>query len=99
MKKIFLTMILFVAVTLPAQSGVIERACNTAGRDAATPRLCSCIQDVANVTLRNSDQRKAAGFFRDPHRAQEVRQSSRNSDRVFWDRYKAFGEAAEVYCG
>ncbi len=98
MKRTFLSTVFLVAVTLPAQSGVIERACLSAARDAATPQLCTCIQSVANQTLRNSEQRKAARFFRDPHRAQEVRQSSRQSDRVFWDRYVAFGAAAETYC-
>lgn len=99
MKHAFLSTVFVLAITLPAQSGVIERACLTADRDAASPRLCGCIQAVADQTLRSSEQRKAAGFFRDPHRAQEVRQSSNRSDRQFWDRYKAFGAAAENYCG
>ena len=99
MKNAFISTVFVLVVTLPAQSGVIERACNVAGRDAATPSLCSCIQDVADLTLRNGEQRKAASLFREPHRAQQIRQSSRSSDRTFWDRYKAFGEAAETYCG
>lgn len=98
MKNLLPTSLLFVLLTLPAQSGVIERACLDGGRSAATPGLCGCIQQVADLTLRNSEQRKAAGFFRDPHRAQVTRQSSRESDRTFWDRYRAFGAAAETYC-
>jgi hypothetical protein len=88
MKHALLSTLFVIAITMPAQSGVIERACLTADRSAASPRLCGCIQ-----------QRKAARFFSDPHEAQEVRQSSRQSDRRFWDRYRAFGAAAETYCG
>jgi len=99
MKHAFLSTLFVIAITMPAQSGVIERACLTADRSAASVQLCGCIQSVADQTLRNAEQRKAARFFRDPHEAQEVRQSSRQSDRQFWDRYKAFGAAAETYCG
>jgi hypothetical protein len=99
MKHALLSTLFVIAITMPAQSGVIERACLTADRSAASPRLCGCIQSVADQTLRNGEQRKAARFFSDPHEAQEVRQSSRQSDRRFWDRYRAFGAAAEPYCG
>jgi len=98
MRKAALAGITFLALTLPANAGVIERACLSSGRTAASSALCGCIQEVANLTLRNGEQRKAARFFRDPHRAQEVRQSDRRSDRQFWDRYRAFGAAAETYC-
>ena len=81
-----------------AAPGVINRACQQANRSAATPRLCGCIQRVANDTLRRSERRKVAKFFRDPHRAQKVRQSSRRGDEILWKRYKAFGERAEAVC-
>jgi len=48
--------------------------------------------------LSGADQRRAARFFADPHRAQEVRQSSRADDAAFWLRYIAFGEQAEALC-
>ncbi len=97
LRPLFLSIVI-IALTAPVQGGVIERACMSGGRDAANPNLCGCIQQVADLTLRNSEQRKAAGFFRDPHRAQEVRQSSRSADRKFWERYRAFGDAAQTYC-
>ncbi len=50
------------------------------------------------MTLRGSDQRKAAGFFKDPERAQKVRMSKADADNDFWKRYKAFGDQAEAYC-
>lgn len=81
-----------------AASGVIERACRQSDRSAATPQLCSCIQKVANHSLSRTERRKAAKFFSDPHMAQEVRQSDRNSDEVLWKKYKAFGEKARATC-
>lgn len=76
----------------------VERACNQSGRQAANPRLCGCIGAAARMTLNNSEQRLAARFFRDPQRAQDVRQSSRSRDSQFWARYRAFGETAEAMC-
>lgn len=81
-----------------AAAGPIESACLRSDRDAASRSLCSCIQDVADMTLRGADQRRAAKFFRDPDLAHEVWISKRDSDDAFWDRYKQFGEMAEAYC-
>lgn len=81
-----------------AQAGPIERACIKSDRQAASRSLCGCIQQVADITLDRRDQKLAATFFRDPHRAQEVRQSDRQSHEVFWKKYKAFGRSAENYC-
>ncbi|MEM1077773.1 MAG: hypothetical protein AAGI09_04520 [Pseudomonadota bacterium] len=82
-----------------AQAGSIERACMSSGRRAANGALCGCIQNIANMTLSGSDQRKAAKFFAEPHRAQEIRQSDRASDEKFWDRYREFGAVAQNACG
>lgn len=84
---------------VPLEAGIIDRACRSSGRTAATPQLCRCIQAVANGSLTRSDRKKAAKFFRDPHMAQEIRQSDRRSDESFWLRYKAFGERARQSCG
>lgn len=88
------------ALLLPAMSsaGPIERACLKSDRKAATRSLCGCIQQVADMTLRGGDQRRAASFFRDPDQAQKIKMSKRDSDDAFWDRYKAFGAQAEAYC-
>lgn len=86
-------------ITPPAEAGVITRACMTSDRKAKTYRLCRCIQSAADQTLSRSDQRLASSFFQDPHRAQEIRQSDRNSHERFWQRYKRFGSVAEQYCG
>ncbi len=82
-----------------ANTGIIDKACRVAGRSAATPQLCKCIQRVANKSLTRSERKKAAKFFKDPHKAQEVRMSDRRSDETFWKNYKAFGERARVSCG
>ncbi|WP_245814780.1 MULTISPECIES: hypothetical protein [Litoreibacter] len=81
-----------------ALAGPIERACLKADRKAASRPLCNCVQQVADLTLDNSDQRLAASFFADPHRAQVIRQSDNNSHEKFWKRYKQFGANAESYC-
>ena len=94
------TLVLAAALTvLPALAGAgpIEQACNASSRSVSRA-LCGCIQQVANATLNGSDQRLAATFFRDPHKAQEVRQSDNRTHTVFWQRYKRFGATAESYC-
>ncbi|MBV2358493.1 arginine transporter [Thalassococcus sp. CAU 1522] len=79
-------------------SGPISKACLGSGRKAANGRLCGCIQGVANRSLSGGDQRMAAKFFSDPHRAQEIRQSDNRSHEAFWQRYKAFAAQSEQIC-
>ena len=86
------------AVATPVSAGTIERACLGSDRPGTSRALCGCIQDAADLTLSNRDQRKAAGFFSDPHRAQEIRTSDRGSDEAFWTRYREFGATAETFC-
>jgi len=78
--------------------GPISAACLRSGRNAATHARCGCVQAVANRSLSNSEQRRGAVFFGDPHRAQQVRQSSRASDESFWLDWKEFGTSAEALC-
>ncbi|MDA7427352.1 hypothetical protein PGB28_02695 [Primorskyibacter aestuariivivens] len=83
---------------LPAHAGTISTACMQSGRKAANRSLCKCIQFVADQSLSRADQRLAASFFRDPHKAQEIRQSDRANHEAFWERYKLFGAQAESFC-
>lgn len=85
------------AIASGASAGAIDSACQTSGR-ANDPGICSCIQQVADMTLSNRDQRRAASLFRDPEKAQDVRMSDRKSDADFWDRYKNFASTAEGFC-
>lgn len=88
-----------VILTAPlAVAGPIDSACMRSDRNARSTALCGCIQQVADMTLSRSDQRRAADFFKDPHRAQEVRMSKSNADNAFWTRYKNFASTAEAYC-
>lgn len=89
------------ALTLSAsaQAGPIERACLRSDRAGAARAVCSCIQQVADMTLTGGDQRRAASFFKDPERAQDAFLSQRAADDAFWDRYRSFGSTAEAYCG
>lgn len=82
-----------------AATGTIERACRAAGRSRATPQLCGCIQSVANATLSRTERKRAVELFKKPHKAQEIRQSNRRSDEVFWKNYRAFGTRAKQTCG
>ncbi|MEL7182675.1 MAG: hypothetical protein AAFY65_04415 [Pseudomonadota bacterium] len=79
-------------------TGPIYSACLRADRRAADRSLCGCVQASADATLSGGEQSRAVRFFRDPHRAQEIRQSDRASDERFWQRYKKFVAAAERSC-
>lgn len=81
-----------------ASAGLIESACLRSERSGGDRALCGCIQSAANKTLTARDQRLAATFFTNPDRAQEIRMSKRRNHDIFWDRYTAFGETAEVFC-
>ncbi len=92
-----------VAIFLPLMPGVaaagpIERACMGSDRGGASRALCGCIQQVADMTLQGSDQRRAAAFFKDPEKAHATWISQSASDDAFWDRYKNFGTTAEASC-
>ena len=84
---------------LPAEAGRIERACMASDRAANNRALCGCIQQVADMTLTGREQRQAARFFKDPQKAQDIRQSDNANHEVFWRKYKAFGQTAAQYCG
>ena len=86
------------AAPLPALSGPMERACNKSDRRAASRSICNCIQQVADFALSKKDQRLAATFFKDPHKAQEIRQSDNRSHEAFWLRYKEFAGIAGASC-
>lgn len=79
-------------------SGPISQACLAAGRKAANRQLCGCVQFVADISLNKADQKTAAGFFADPPRAQEIRQSDNPRHEAFWKRYKAFGAKSSEMC-
>lgn len=79
--------------------GVIASACLDASQPGATRERCGCVQAVANTTLTSTDQSLGASFFRDPHRAQEIRQSSNSGNERFWQRWRAFGAEAAKICG
>ncbi|PZX15794.1 hypothetical protein LX81_02427 [Palleronia aestuarii] len=98
MKK-FLTMAVLAGVAAGCgQAGVIERACLSSERANTNRQVCDCIQHVADMTLDRRDQKLAATFFEDPHRAQEIRTSDSTRDETFWRKYSSFGSNAESYC-
>lgn len=84
--------------TSAALAGPIQNACIESPRARGDRALCGCVQAAADATLTRGDQRRAARFFRDPHRAQEVRMSKSDSDNAFWARYRNFGDLAEARC-
>jgi len=83
---------------LAAAANPIQRACLQSGRSAASNTLCACIGAAADMTLTNRQMRDGARFFRDPQRAQDVRQSDRRNDEELWLAWRSFGEAAEAMC-
>lgn len=90
--------VVFLCLAGAASAELIERACLGSERAGGNRALCGCIQDAANMTLSQSDQRLAASFFKNPDRAQEIRQSPSRQHEIFWKRYRAFGETAEAFC-
>ena len=91
-----------VAAFLPALAGIaeagpIQKACMASDR-GGDRSLCKCIQQVADMTLSGSDQRRAAKFFKDPEAAHVTWVSQKASDDAFWERYKSFGQTAEANC-
>lgn len=98
MKKTILLAAGLAVLSSAAFAGPIDKACIRSDRKASNRSLCGCIQQVADMTLSNSDQRRAATFFSDPEKAHKVWMSKSRGDDAFWDRYKAFGEQAEAYC-
>ncbi|MDR9395309.1 hypothetical protein [Roseovarius sp. SYSU LYC5161] len=87
------------APTAPMAFGPISKACMASDREARSRRLCGCVQWVADQSLSRSDQRRAAGFYGDPHSAQEIRQSDRRRDERFWKAYSDYGDRAARICG
>ena len=81
-----------------AVAGPIQSACLRSDRPGATRAMCGCIQQAADQTLSNADQRRAASFFKDPDKANTVWLSKSDKDDAFWERYKNFGATAEAYC-
>lgn len=103
MKPVYLALALGLAMSsLSAPSASagndIKRACLSSGRSSANTGLCGCIQSVADTMLSRSEQKQGAKLFNDPHKSQEIRQSSRGADESFWLKWKAFGETASNYC-
>ena len=90
--------VLAAATVSSASAGPLERGCLRSDRPGATRAMCGCIQAVADGMLTRGDQRMAARFFRDPHRAQEVRQSDNPRHERFWQDYRAFGDRVEQTC-
>ncbi len=74
------------AVPASSDAGVMSRACMKSDRSAVSRSMCKCIQKAANKNLSRSDQKLAATFIKEPHKAQEVRQSDRRSHEIFWKR-------------
>lgn len=98
MKKITTALVILCLASPVVAAGKIERACNKSDRNASRS-LCKCIQRVANNELTRSDQKLAAKFFKEPHMAQETRQSDSSTKERFWKRYKKFGQTASENCG
>lgn len=92
------SLLMYMAPT-PAAAGPMSSACMKSDRKAKSRKLCRCMQSVANQELTRRDQKLAATFFKDPQKAQDIRQSDRSSHEQFWKRYKAFGATFAASCG
>lgn len=91
--------LLIATVPAPTEASTMQNACMKSDRKAKSRKMCRCMQSVANQELSKSDQKLAASFFKEPHKAQEIRQSDRRSHEQFWERYKEFGAVFAATCG
>ncbi|MBW6506053.1 MAG: hypothetical protein K0B00_04795 [Rhodobacteraceae bacterium] len=82
----------------PAQAGPVGDACLALTSAQPGIVLCGCLQFIADQDLGRADQRRVAGFFADPDKAEVARRSSRPQDREFWQRYSSFIVKAEALC-
>lgn len=78
-------------------AGPVGSACLSSGR-STSQMLCTCLQNVADMTLDGRDQKRAAKLFSDPEKAEAVRISDSARDKDFWTRYQGFAEAAGTIC-
>lgn len=85
-------------VVKPFATGPIQSACTASDRKARSRDLCGCIQAVADDTLSTAQQRLAVSFYKDPQKAQDIRQSDSSAHKEFWEAYRAYGERAERMC-
>lgn len=88
-----------VPVAKPFATGPLQSACMKSDRKARSRALCGCIQAVADQTLTSAQQSRAAGFYSNPQRAQDIRTSNRTVDERFWDVYSDYADAAKRTCG
>lgn len=98
MKTILLTVGFMAGLSDIASAQAIERACLSSDREAKSRLLCGCLQQAANLTLATPDQKLAASFYKDPQKAQDIRQSNNRSHERFWNRYKDYAEVATTFC-
>jgi len=78
--------------------GPIQKACQASDRKARSRARCGCIQAVADDKLTSAQQRRGAGYWKNPGRLQEVRQSDNARNEAFWRAWKAYGQAAAAVC-
>ena len=88
-----------VPVAKPFATGPLQTACMKSDRKARSRALCGCIQAVADQKLTSAQQSRAAGFYSNPQRAQEIRTSDRPVDERFWDVYSDYAGVAKRTCG
>lgn len=82
----------------PMASGPISNACIASDRKSRSRALCGCIQGSGGPDAEPVRPAPRGAFYRDPHKAREIRQSDRSRDESFWKAYRAYGERAERLC-
>jgi hypothetical protein len=80
-------------------TGEVGQACMAAGRSAANPRLCSCIDQVAGRTLSRAEQRETARYVRDPEALHAMKIDDSPRAEAMWARYDNFVKTARTTCG
>lgn len=80
-------------------TGEVGQACMAAGRSAANPRLCGCIDQVAGYTLSRSEQGQVARYFTDLEELQRMKLDDSPAAERMWARYDNFVDTSRAICG
>jgi hypothetical protein len=77
---------------------VIEAACKITGGPGASLQFCTCMQQVADLSLSLTEQKLAAFFLRNPGEAGEIKRRNPAHHQTFWTRFESFSLSTRRHC-
>lgn len=96
-----MALVAVLSMTAPGQAfawNVVEAACKVTGGPGASVEFCSCMQQVADLSLSLSEQKLAAYFLRNPARASRIGKANPAARKGFWQRFESFNLSTRRHC-